>query len=625
MGYGWRLGDLASSGVLSVPTAQALRDYSVTDLAIVGPVQTLSAIAVSARGGAIWRYVDGAAPGTYVDDVGSTLVPTGGDGSAAWLNMLEDIDIRMFGALGNDLSDDTEAINCALAWSGSTRRTIHAPRGIYRTTSRLILTDRCHLKAAPNAVFRRNFIGASSHAAALFGQTLYTTKINDVSVEGGIYDVVDSDKTGKVFCLNGDNISLHRLDIQDYYGGQGILISGDRNRVSDCSVVTPSNAAGTGAIRMMGGHDFLCSDCYARCGDDCFQFVPGADSGENGGVDIVNGAYVNCIGYSETARVAVVSLATSGNGPCSSQILNVAFTNVLGTGGGAGLAITATDQGETNTIDGVTFVNCQVSAPRDYGSSVNAIDISTGDYLPVRNISIMGCVLRASVHDTVDIRGVDGLLIENCVIEAPITSGNKMVRLFGNSSRVKIFGCLLRGNGDCQGIYLGESSECSSVDVVGNDILGLSNTAWGISASRVNVGLIKDNRIAVRTPASFTGVGLRVASTSLYTGVVGNDLRQIGGYGTPLIMSGTGNWEAGNRGIGARSEARGTAVLSGGTATVVFAEAMRAIPWITLTSQTPASGQTFWSASRTASGFSIMSSDAESNETVAWSAWLGSP
>lgn len=84
MGYGWRGGDMAREGLLTVATAQALRDYPINDLPVVGPVRTLSALAIGDGGGGTWRHVSGAAPGTYTDNLATVLLPAGGDGSAAW-------------------------------------------------------------------------------------------------------------------------------------------------------------------------------------------------------------------------------------------------------------------------------------------------------------------------------------------------------------------------------------------------------------------------------------------------------------------------------------------------------------------------------------------------------------
>lgn len=109
MGYGWRGGDMAREGLLTVPTAQALRDYPISDLPVVGPILTLGALAAGDGGGGVWRYADGEVPGTYADDLGTVLLPTGGDGSAAWLRIGRDITPEAFGAAGTGVADDDDA------------------------------------------------------------------------------------------------------------------------------------------------------------------------------------------------------------------------------------------------------------------------------------------------------------------------------------------------------------------------------------------------------------------------------------------------------------------------------------------------------------------------------------
>lgn len=62
-----------------------------------------------------FRGVVGASPGTYTDDNGITIVPTGGDGSAAWLRIYSGaIHAHWFGAVGDGATDDTSVFNNAI-------------------------------------------------------------------------------------------------------------------------------------------------------------------------------------------------------------------------------------------------------------------------------------------------------------------------------------------------------------------------------------------------------------------------------------------------------------------------------------------------------------------------------
>lgn len=67
-------------------------------------------------GGGYFYWVSGKAPQTYADNNATTIVPRGGDGSAAWLREFEEngVNVRWFGARGDGLQDDGPAINAAV-------------------------------------------------------------------------------------------------------------------------------------------------------------------------------------------------------------------------------------------------------------------------------------------------------------------------------------------------------------------------------------------------------------------------------------------------------------------------------------------------------------------------------
>jgi hypothetical protein len=65
-------------------------------------------------GGGMFRYVSGAAAGTYTDNNGTVIVPTGGNGSAAWVREYEgDIGVAFFG--GKNTAAIQAAIDAAAA------------------------------------------------------------------------------------------------------------------------------------------------------------------------------------------------------------------------------------------------------------------------------------------------------------------------------------------------------------------------------------------------------------------------------------------------------------------------------------------------------------------------------
>ena len=72
-------------------------------------------------GGGEFYGVTGASPGTYVDNGGTIIIPTGGNGSSAWLRIFDGlIDLRWFGAVGNGSTNDATAISNAITAASTT-------------------------------------------------------------------------------------------------------------------------------------------------------------------------------------------------------------------------------------------------------------------------------------------------------------------------------------------------------------------------------------------------------------------------------------------------------------------------------------------------------------------------
>lgn len=85
--------------------------------------------------------VTGAATGTYIDNGGTIIVPTGGDGSSAWLRNVDGaLYVDYFGAVGNGVADDTAAIQAAInSISGYQGAVALGSNKKYRITSSLVL------------------------------------------------------------------------------------------------------------------------------------------------------------------------------------------------------------------------------------------------------------------------------------------------------------------------------------------------------------------------------------------------------------------------------------------------------------------------------------------------------
>jgi len=83
-----------------------------------------------------FRAVTGAAPGTYVDNGGTIIVPTGGDGSAAWLRDYSGaVNVRWFGAKGDGVTDDTSATQSAINYVALKNASLLFPQGTYNIST----------------------------------------------------------------------------------------------------------------------------------------------------------------------------------------------------------------------------------------------------------------------------------------------------------------------------------------------------------------------------------------------------------------------------------------------------------------------------------------------------------
>lgn len=66
-------------------------------------------------GGGNFYWEAGAAPGTYVDNGGTVIVPNGGDGSSAWVRVFSGgVYVEYFGAKGDSVSNDSTAVQKAV-------------------------------------------------------------------------------------------------------------------------------------------------------------------------------------------------------------------------------------------------------------------------------------------------------------------------------------------------------------------------------------------------------------------------------------------------------------------------------------------------------------------------------
>ena len=129
--------DAPARTALSTQPAAPLMDVAtIADLRAMAPGSTRAVHVQGYKasgdgGGGMFRYESGQPPGTYRDDGGMTILPAGGNGSAAWLrNQSGEISVKWFGATGDGITNDTEAINAAADYIRQSVKLIGGGRGV---------------------------------------------------------------------------------------------------------------------------------------------------------------------------------------------------------------------------------------------------------------------------------------------------------------------------------------------------------------------------------------------------------------------------------------------------------------------------------------------------------------
>ena len=124
-------GNVVAAMVDNIADLRALPSYSSQD----GMSVQLRGYYTPGDGGGgplrIWK--GGAAPGTYVDNGGSIIVPTGGDGSGAWVwEHGGAVNVKWFGAKGDGVADDTIAIQSSIDYVATIGGgVVYLPSGTY--------------------------------------------------------------------------------------------------------------------------------------------------------------------------------------------------------------------------------------------------------------------------------------------------------------------------------------------------------------------------------------------------------------------------------------------------------------------------------------------------------------
>jgi hypothetical protein len=129
---------------------------------------------VKSTDGGVFKGVTGAVAGTYSDDGGSycgtVFLPSGGDGSTAWVREFAGaVNTAWFGTAGDGVTDDTASIQAAIAYHTTGSGSVYIPDGTYLVTSTILIDQsRVHIYGAGVGATHIDFEPTANDTCFLF-------------------------------------------------------------------------------------------------------------------------------------------------------------------------------------------------------------------------------------------------------------------------------------------------------------------------------------------------------------------------------------------------------------------------------------------------------------------------
>lgn len=427
-------------------------------------------------------------------------------------------------------------INELLQESGATGKPVVVTPGNYRLTGRVLVPSNSSLINMPGVVYQQDF-DVTGTSGVITNSGAITTKSNNVKIIGGkIQGPSDYSRRGNLVCLNGDDIIIDGLDM-DYYGrsGRAMLLFGDRMIVNRCRAFRGKIVGGGGgAFRFAGGRDFIGSNLYGFCDDDVFQFVPGAAGNVLGNLDIINGLYVNCTGFSQSARLMVIALVDrdADGGSMTCKAVNNGWIGVRGGG-----RVHIQNQDSTGDIFGnyAAYCSADMSHQVDANRGTYCVETSTANSSEVMDTTFYRCssvntprwsvqTLKGNFKDPRGVRFID------CDFDAPTQLGYE--NLFIKNGQ----GIYFRGGSAGAGPSgTGQQGLCQvgsgGVDVTdfkmeGMELTGIKNGQRALNLVNVNGFKVADNELYPATGAT-TARGVRGQAQARNGRVIGNNVSRV--------------------------------------------------------------------------------------------------
>lgn len=374
-------------------------------------------------GGGMWRGITGASPGTYTHDGGRVIVPSGGDGSACWLDAdpQGDRSVLRWGVKADGVTDDTSALAVALTSAKTNGQSLVAPVGTIMIR-----------ELALGGGLKRWSLKGQGQGATIFKRISGGTSMNcgGSSVPFTLSDfTLDCNHSGNPTGSNhGISIGLmsglriERVSVIDHYASAfQVYDDAGTHRFFD-NLIIDCSASGSGGL---GQDGFLFAN-MDRCG-----LVRCYATGQNGspgyGIQLKNVCHDSYI--TDCIADDCIALLAMGSDNPSPGVERCTVKGMTGTAGASTTAGYIGGRSQFNTFSDIAFdmnggVGFAIRCQNDIGNTFRNVSI--------QNVGASRSAVyldQASTDNDIDIGHIDNLNVTGSVVEFHANSLRNRVTL----------------------------------------------------------------------------------------------------------------------------------------------------------------------------------------------------
>lgn len=457
--------EVATPVETTLNSVAALRNLPIADLA-EGTAIFLNGYYTAGDGGGGPRRILLKSGGPYVDNGGSIIVPSGGDGSAAWLiPLINEYYATWFGAVNNPAIDSTNAIQNAINYvsSISTWASVHLPFGNYRISAPLLIT-------------KNNF----TLTGAGFNSTIIT-RVGDF----GDTILVRNETEGEIISF----IDIRNIGFSNNAAAQ---TTGSEIRMVDAVSFTLSNIRTTGAAT----NQITLQSCIRG---------------------VIDKVHATVTGTATSSKTGLLLTSSDAGGECANiRVDNCMFASEWVTGTSVmndGILIDA--------CDGIMISNTRIGGANR--SNLRIDNRISGVFLA--HVLVSNCFFDLTPALSIVITGSTSAIMENIsIIGCSITGGSESnfgVSIGGNAKDIRLIGNRVN-DWTSGGVEITDSAQ--RITIGSNFITRFNSSAGaneGITTSATWTGTdlrICDNDIDGNSESNTQGIHLRAGQEIIVTG-----------------------------------------------------------------------------------------------------------